>query len=808
MKRATFWASLGAAGFGVLFFAAAMWPRGEDKSQMQLSRFSQVPVIDGGRVKPIDTYARVQLMLMSRRQTWYEEIEKGKEIEHRRREAVRWLLNILADGYAEYLPSQMTSQFLAIPDPEVVTWLGLRPRPIGRYTIGEILVSARKANRGDIILRLLKPDARPDSPIEQKVQALLQEMNKLRDQYAQEADALRQVRDKAGSPEKAKVFRIDNDQVLAMLNLEPREGFRYSLSEFSGVDDKRNDHRKYFQQFLKKAMEADKRPEKEQDLVDVKTLELYRQLKTHYGLVQLGGLLLVPGPSGGKEDWKTLGRALAEGDAGDNPSAAALEKIVRAYAQDDVKTFNKELGAYLATMQERMPGEMSKVRHEVWFNHFAPFYQCANLYVLVLLLSILSWVLWHEPLKWSAFWLTVVIVAVHTFALGLRMWLTGRPPVTNLYTSAVFIGWGCVLLCLLVEVILWAVSIRSFAIPLVVSSVLGFATMIVAHHLGGSGDTMEVMQAVLDTNFWLATHVVAVTLGYTATFVAGFFAMVFVFLMLATAVRKYFVDRAPPAGSDVLLFIVAVMGWLAIPTLLVLGVFCGLWVLWSGGEVLSVGVAVVLSLPLLLTAGIYGCLVVVRRFSPAPADAPPGELPPMVTVLDRLALTQTSSKVMSWLIYGTVCFATLLSFVGTVLGGIWADQSWGRFWGWDPKENGALLIVVMNALILHARWGGMIRERGLAVLALVGNMVTAWSWFGTNQLGVGLHAYGFNNSLAVGCTVFWCSQLGLLGLGLLMPLRFWRAYPETPVLPSPPPPAVPPGPRLKSGRGGTGIQPK
>ena len=89
---------------------------------------------------------------------------------------------------------------------------------------------------------------------------------------------------------------------------------------------------------------------------------------------------------------------------------------------------------------------------------------------------------------------------------------------------------------------------------------------------------------------------------------------------------------------------------------------------------------------------------------------------------------------MGQMIYGVVCFATLLSFVGTVLGGIWADQSWGRFWGWDPKENGALLIVIWNALILHARWGGLVKQRGMAVLAVVGNMVTGWSWFGTNQL--------------------------------------------------------------------------
>jgi len=67
----------------------------------------------------------------------------------------------------------------------------------------------------------------------------------------------------------------------------------------------------------------------------------------------------------------------------------------------------------------------------------------------------------------------------------------------------------------------------------------------------------------------------------------------------------------------------------------------------------------------------------------------------------------------------------------------------GRFWGWDPKENGALLIVIWNAIILHARWDGYARERGIALLAVFGNIITSLSWFGMNMLGVGLHSYGF-----------------------------------------------------------------
>ena len=106
------------------------------------------------------------------------------------------------------------------------------------------------------------------------------------------------------------------------------------------------------------------------------------------------------------------------------------------------------------------------------------------------------------------------------------------------------------------------------------------------------------------------------------------------------------------------------------------------------------------------------------------------------------------------MIYGVLCFAIFFSFVGTVLGGLWADDSWGRFWGWDPKENGALIIVIWNALVLHARWDGMVKDRGLAVLAIGGNIAVAWSGFGVNELGAGLHSYGFTQGVAFWLAMF------------------------------------------------------
>ena len=138
-------------------------------------------------------------------------------------------------------------------------------------------------------------------------------------------------------------------------------------------------------------------------------------------------------------------------------------------------------------------------------------------------------------------------------------------------------------------------------------------------------------------------------------------------------------------------------------------------------------------------------------------------------------IDEPGGKALSRMVYAITCFAILFSFVGTILGGIWADYSWGRFWGWDPKENGAILIVLWNAIILHARWGGMVRQRGMMVLAILGIIVTSWSYFGTNLLGIGLHSYGFMEGAAGRLEIVWAGTLVMAGIGLI-PLRYWRSF--------------------------------
>src|SRR5439155_6590049 len=300
-----------------------------------------------------------------------------------------------------------------------------------------------------------------------------------------------------------------------------------------------------------------------------------------------------------------------------------------------------------------------------------------------------------ESLRRSAFYLMILAGLVHTSGLVFRMVLEGRPPVTNLYSSAIFIGWGAMVLGFFLE------RIYRLGLGTAVGSLAGFITLIIAHNLALGGDTMEMLRAVLDTNFWLATHVVVVTLGYASTFFAGLLAICYILLGLGTPVlsRALQPASAQPASSSN------------------------------------------------------------RQSSKAVSAA---------TSLDV-------GKALAKMVYAIICFATLFSFVGTILGGIWADQSWGRFWGWDPKENGALLIVIWNALILHARWGKLVQERGLMNLAIFGNIVTAFSWFGVNMLGIGLHSYGFMDAAFKWLMLFNASQVLLIALGLL-PLHLWKSF--------------------------------
>ncbi|MEM7697238.1 MAG: cytochrome c biogenesis protein CcsA, partial [Verrucomicrobiota bacterium] len=141
----------------------------------------------------------------------------------------------------------------------------------------------------------------------------------------------------------------------------------------------------------------------------------------------------------------------------------------------------------------------------------------------------------------------------------------------------------------------------------------------------------------------------------------------------------------------------------------------------------------------------------------------------MVYVVVRLKAKLTGNadksffRTLTKMNYGVICFCLFFSIVGTVLGGIWANYSWGRFWGWDPKENGALLICIWTLVILHAKMGGMIKDMGIQLNAIVLGGIVCFSWWGVNNLGVGLHSYGFTEGVRDALWTAW----GVMGLFII-----------------------------------------
>ena len=253
-------------------------------------------------------------------------------------------------------------------------------------------------------------------------------------------------------------------------------------------------------------------------------------------------------------------------------------------------------------------------------------------------------------------------LAYNIWGMVERCIITERPPVATLYETILFITAVSCLVAFLLE------RVMRNGVAFTLTGFAGALGMFLSNRfmaLDGQ-DTMPTLEAVLITNFWLATHVTSINVGYAGAMLASLLSMV-------------------------------VIGY--------------------------------------------------RTFARGP-----------VALERRRLLTRIT--------YGVVCFGLLFSLVGTVLGGIWANDSWGRFWGWDPKENGALMIVLMCLVILHARLGGYIKETGLHVLSVLLGAITLFSWFGVNQLGVGLHSYGFTDGIWRALLISWGIQASFMLLGL------------------------------------------
>ncbi len=693
----------------------AVWITGEilrdsqsrNVAGMRLDLLGQIPVTINGRVQPLDSFARNTARQLGKRETVFDGNDEKQT-------AIHWLADTMfeADGFEDY-------RIFRIEDMNILGALELppafeKPRSNFRYTLAEILDA-------EPTLRELIPNpekADPDTwTVFQKrlnhVAGQLQRLYGLKLAFGGPErpgqDLIRKLDEASNqisspliplvvptdSPEQPWVSftRIKNqvwlNELATTYECTTTASLGHAIVEQEIIPPLREDtiRARIIQRFLSdpeflQVMEqqhGEKDPRVLARLMEQNWDQFPEKIKTEL-VVSEGPLVdamiaqqMPRFESMMEEQLAAINGSKGPINQGSNELAELLFKLKPAYVSGDAEAFNSTLETYLAKVHKAPPQGLNSTRLAVEriYNRLSPFYLASVFYLVAFLAAILGWIGWRQSWNRAATGLLVLGLAFQIFGIVSRVIISGRPPVTNLYSSVLFVSAVLVVLMLIVE------RITKLGVGNLLAAIGAFLALMWAWTMTiVDGDTFTVMVAVLDTQFWLSTHVVCISIGYAATFVAGLLGLAYIIGLLLT-----------------------------------------------------------------------------------PAFA-----------------TKEKRRMFTNVIYGTVCFGLLCSFFGTVLGGLWGDDSWGRFWGWDPKENGALMIVLWNAVVLHARWGGMVRDRGLAALAVLGNVVVLWSWKGVNAMGVGLHAYAATEDdtvkkiLMVGVAHVCVAAL------VVIPMKFWMSY--------------------------------
>ena len=319
-----------------------------------------------------------------------------------------------------------------------------------------------------------------------------------------------------------------------------------------------------------------------------------------------------------------------------------------------MQEYKNALGLYNETIN------MKHVEIETWYNKVDVFIKSISLYIGAFFLLVISWMTKPILLRKIAFIALLMGFGFHFYGILLRIIIMQRPPISTLYESIIFVNLIGVICACFLE---WS---RKDGMGIFIGTICGTVLHFVGFGYANDGDTLGMLVAVLNSNFWLATHVTTITIGYGTSLFAGLIGHVY----LLQIIRD-------PSNTQYIRTINANM-------------------------------------------------------------------------------------------FGATIFALFFTLFGTILGGIWADQSWGRFWGWDPKENGALLIVMWQIMMLHMRITGYVKPIGFALGMILNNIVVILAWFGVNLLGVGLHSYGFATGIARNIAIFICLEL-FIGFGMY----FW-----------------------------------
>ncbi|GMU83884.1 MAG: hypothetical protein AMXMBFR47_37540 [Planctomycetota bacterium] len=404
---------------------------------------------------------------------------------------------------------------------------------------------------------------------------------------------------------------------------------------------------------------------------------------------------------------------------------------------------------------------------------------------------------WALVTRWKTPWLIGFIflalaVVLHAYGLGLRWYILGRIPVANMFEAVVGSAWIGIALAMLLEL-----RFRR-AIFLFAANVCGFLGLILGSYVIPGGGTLTTIMGILD-DVMLRIHTVLIIASYALIFVASVIAVVYLFsyyfrralmpsisLGAMTAVAGLglwavaevafqthgggVIAFKPPAlfwaSAGLLVILASMITWLALrsgatPSLgaTILGAIA-VTIIFVGNQQFVRGSGI----SLLAAGGVWALLnalgMVMGRvqFGPRPAlaggaftDAP---VAGRSLTMERPILAGGApgdearvSDLPKWLQEIDWCHLIILNmvfvmlFVGIILGAVWADYSWGRPWGWDPKEVFALNTWIIYAMLIHARF--IVKDRGLwtAWLSVIGCLMMAFNWCFVNFFIVGLHSY-------------------------------------------------------------------
>ena len=572
------------------FLLGTAFARSEIKD---FTNFKNIPVLESGRLKPLDTFARSLLTQFS-----------GKD-HYEKQGASAWLASLFFNPV-----STLNDKIFLINNPDIAVALGITPQQDRRYSPSQLQQSSR------ILTQLQQAAAK----IPEKDRSLAEnEIIRIFDNINLYGDLSYSF-----------LFAYpQSDFTITSKVTKTKLGLPLDQNQFSFIDI---------------ALKANEIKLDDPELAQT-TANLFRWSQNYKNLP------FAVIPSSQNEKWLSPWDALSTDFSNEQTRQLVTlwSNMANSYAQGNDIAFNMAAHTYINSIRDALSKEelkkVDKFPLELFYQQNSPFTWSIMFYIFAFIFFVVSFT--SSKALWYNLGLFSVIAGFipHVLGLGMRIIIMDRPPVSSLYETFIFVGFIAVLLGLFIE------HYNRQWLGIVTAAISGTALLFIANKYSAEGDTLKVLIAVLNSNFWLATHVTTITMGYAATCVGGLLGHI-----------------------------------------------------W-------------------LVQAVFG--------------------------KDSQTLDKTYKTTL-----GILGVALCLTFLGTNLGGIWADQSWGRFWGWDPKENGALMIVLWTALLFHAKVALMIGPLGLAVGAVIGMMVVMWAWFGVNLLSVGLHSYGFTSGVATSLIIY------------------------------------------------------